>query len=247
MNGNKTQRNTAGFTLIELLVVIAIIGILAAMLVPALAKSKQKAYCISCTSNMRQTATAVHLFAGDNGDYLPPGPNGTGFYRGQNADASKTYELVYHLYPYLTSQPTNGSNLCNVFLCPAAIANNPKLQANLLTAMSYIVLSTNDYPNSNGKHMPFYPFGNISDPSPSGSSPHKLADMTPDVWYGVAPWMLTDCDNWSFWGNSAANGNPWNDPNISSMPPHGSTRNYVFFDGHVESLKFTTYGYGNPF
>ena len=88
------------FTLIELLVVIAIIAILAAMLLPALGKAKEKAQAISCLSNLKQWGLATQIYATDNQDYLP----NEGF--GSPTTYAQFTNGWYYLLPLVLSMPS---------------------------------------------------------------------------------------------------------------------------------------------
>ncbi|MBU4488461.1 MAG: prepilin-type N-terminal cleavage/methylation domain-containing protein [Candidatus Omnitrophica bacterium] len=68
----KFSTHKQAFTLIELLVVIAIIGVIAALLVPALGRARESARTAMCANNLRQIGLAMHMYADDNNSSLPP-------------------------------------------------------------------------------------------------------------------------------------------------------------------------------
>ncbi len=100
------------FTLIELLVVIAIIAILAAMLLPALAKAKAKAKAIACLNNNKQIGLAMLMYAGDYNDFLPPLNTGT-----WPAYTTNWWFKVLDNGKYITSSTISN----NVWRCPAVL------------------------------------------------------------------------------------------------------------------------------
>ena len=120
---------TAGFTLIELLVVIAIIAILAAMLLPALARAKERAKQVQCVSNLKQQGVAVTLYAGDFSERFPSGGAPAGFsasvfaYWNYGGKQGSEYDGQLRLVnPYVAIRgnvSTNSQGAERVFQCPS--------------------------------------------------------------------------------------------------------------------------------
>jgi len=231
---NVEGRVRKGFTLIELLVVVAIIAILAAILLPALAKAREQARKATCMNNLKTLYTAWYLYANDYNEWVVR--NGSGDYWSVNSDKNRSWCEVL-LEDYLKN------NL--VFYCPSS-SKNPDVGFS----------SWNDPNNSQVRLYPDGLFNSYAmnqdvlrqgSTGPQSNGPKKLSRLQ----LARTGLILLICDSVSeqitssnqgrwrveYWGRPAF------EQSANSMPPQSHRVhdgvNYLFVDGHVEFYAMT--------
>ena len=202
------MKRRSGFTLIELLVVIAIIAILAAMLLPALASAKQRAWTIACNSNLHQISLGLTMFADDNNGRYP------------QSGGSIPWNLV------APSAPTNGwmqqiadyTQSTNVYRCPA----NKLLPDVAQSRFNYF----------NGVRAAFAAAGF----QPAAVEVKRILLPSALVLAGdTLDFNVEDCDKDDYTQNCVGgpeNGIPWEE-----WQAHSKGQNILFADGHSKWYK----------
>jgi prepilin-type N-terminal cleavage/methylation domain-containing protein/prepilin-type processing-associated H-X9-DG protein len=242
---NKFPRKA--FTLIELLVVIAIIAILAAMLLPALARAKEKANRAGCMNNQRQWGIALNMYLDDNNRVFPliKIPNGTPGASGYDEDSPRWVDIAaFHaagegetvwynaLPPYTGSKPLwayapNPATFVDtktIFTCPTAAALGPEFNPLDRIIFNYGM----NYKGVTGLPGIAYGISFKSSSIVNASAFVFLSDVrarsTETPFYGSNPTKELGCSHC------------W----VAQMSSrHGGGANLCFADGHVSYFKYS--------
>lgn len=229
------KKEVHAFTLIELLVVVAIIAILASLLLPVLGRAKQTAYRAQCINNLKQLGTAINMYADDHGDALP-GPVWQGLFHVY--DDKHTLFMPYYIATYLSQPgPSSTIQVAKSAICPANAHRSDWKDfpltdpiTDLSQPISFIVSVTVTNVGNDYVTRPFgYPYSSLPVIYPGMTNePTKRLKQIRDPGLSMA---IVDADQ--------LNAVPFAGyyPYLPEKKVHGTVRNQLFFDWHVEGVK----------
>jgi prepilin-type N-terminal cleavage/methylation domain-containing protein/prepilin-type processing-associated H-X9-DG protein len=210
-SGRPGIKSRRAFTLIELLVVIAIIAILAALLLPALSSAKQRAWTISCTSNLHQIGLGMKMFADDN----------DGFYPESGANISWDFTDPQTGKNGWMQQIISYTSNTNVYHCPG----NAQLSIGNQSPFNYF----------NGARAAEVDTGGFAAVKESRIMFTSAYVMSGDTIDNAQYFFRTDCDKDNYYQNCVGgeiNGTP-----AVEWQAHSKGQNILFTDGHSKWFK----------
>jgi prepilin-type N-terminal cleavage/methylation domain-containing protein len=208
-----------GFTLIELLVVIAIIGILAALLFPALGSTMERGRRTACRNNLRQFGLAAIQFMDNNGGWYPYGGTATSKTPEQDIADNGFLDTPYRFHTVATR--LNDQGLLaepGVYVCPSDKVDGAAMQYKIRRASAISTVTSVFNSNEHISYMYVLGYNDRSAENPS-----------------IAP-VLADESNQQEQGSST----PGNMPGFTEDDNHGiGFRNVLYFDNHVAYVEGT--------
>ena len=209
------------FTLIELLIVIAIIAILAGMLLPALARARQKAFLVNCVGNLKQQGQMISFYINDNSEMIVPSKTA-----GLGGSSSSSWQANYawllgKLYAEINTQKHT------IFGCPAL--RDDQFTNPLWWYQKGYSLNTNMGVDEDEER-----FGLAKVIDGSNGIPHSVPRKIGEVPSPSSVIAVTEIDpnGWFYYNNG-------NVRNV--VRTHEGPGNVLFLDGHASSLQYSLF------